>query len=69
MLPPLPTRSAGARKFYWWAVRVAHELRDPFMRARLRGVLDYLLGRSGDCPQAVLRLAASERPAAAPSSF
>ncbi len=43
-LPRLPKWTTGARSFYWWLHEVAHELRRPVARARLRALFDHLLG-------------------------
>jgi methionine biosynthesis protein MetW len=55
MLPDRPGRRAGARKLYWWVVATAQVYRNPFVRARLRAVLDHWRGRLGDCPESVGR--------------
>jgi GT2 family glycosyltransferase/SAM-dependent methyltransferase len=67
-LPRLPKWTAGARAFYWWSHEVASECRRPLVRARLRALFDHLLGRSGDCPQSVRRLAAAAVQSASPPS-
>jgi GT2 family glycosyltransferase/SAM-dependent methyltransferase len=67
MLPLPPTRAAGARKFYWWVLEVAREFRRPLVRVRLRALFDHLLGRSGDCPEAVRQMAVAVHTTPTPS--
>lgn len=67
MLPEYPGLLAGTRKLYWWALKARQELRNPFIRVRLRALFDHLMRRSADCPQAVHRLVRPAHPNAATS--
>ncbi|HET9641948.1 MAG TPA: glycosyltransferase family 2 protein [Burkholderiaceae bacterium] len=50
LIRPLTQLSAGPRAAYW-ALRESFS--DPYSRAMLLGVRDYMLGRFGDCPPSV----------------
>jgi GT2 family glycosyltransferase len=56
MLPRGPGWTGGTRKLYWWGRTLFRESREPLLRARLRALFDDLLGRVGDCPQALRHL-------------
>ena len=43
------------KEVYWWLLTVHHRFNDPKCRVHLRGLVDYLLGRFGNCPDAVRR--------------
>ena len=55
-LPALPGRAADPRRVYWWAFETARQFRQPSVRVRMRALLDHLLRRTGDCPEAVRRM-------------
>jgi GT2 family glycosyltransferase/SAM-dependent methyltransferase len=45
--PPLPPRSAGLKRFYWWTLQAAREYAQPVGRMQLRALVEHFLWRPG----------------------